>query len=258
MTETFRCEDKDALVGYLYDELTEEAREQLDRHLRHCDACASEVSALQAVRRDLAGWDPPEADLGFQLVSHGARPARTVWHEVPAWARVAAAVFLLGVGLAVANVQVRYDEGGWLVSTGWMTPPAAAVSLQAPVESAQAADVPEEAWRAELAMLERRLRDEMAARPVTVATERPSAPPVDPDALLRRVTALIEDSELRQRQELAFRLTQFNRDLEMQRRADLVRIERGIGQVEGRTGAEVARQREALNYLVRVSQRPQD
>jgi hypothetical protein len=34
-----------------------------------------------------------------------------------------------------------------------------------------------------------------------------------------------------------------------------VRIEYGLGQLEGATGAEVARQRELLNYLVTVSQR---
>ena len=43
----------------------------------------------------------------------------------------------------------------------------------------------------------------------------------------------------------------------MQRRADLVRIDQGIGQLEGRTGAEVARQREMLNYIVRAGLRPQ-
>jgi hypothetical protein len=51
------------------------------------------------------------------------------------------------------------------------------------------------------------------------------------------------------------RLTQFSRDIEMQRRSDLVRIEQGFGQFEGRTGAEVARQRQLLDYLVRTSGR---
>ena len=63
--------------------------------------------------------------------------------------------------------------------------------------------------------------------------------------------ALITESERRQQQELALRLTQFTRDVDVQRRADLVRIDQGIGQLEGRTGAEVARQREMLNYIVR-------
>jgi hypothetical protein len=41
----------------------------------------------------------------------------------------------------------------------------------------------------------------------------------------------------------------------MQRRADLVRIDQGIGQLEGRTGAEVARQRQMLDLIVRAGLR---
>ena len=55
--------------------------------------------------------------------------------------------------------------------------------------------------------------------------------------------------------ELALRVSQVTTDVESQRRADLVRIEQNMGQIEGLTGAEAARQRELLNYLVRVSQR---
>ena len=66
--------------------------------------------------------------------------------------------------------------------------------------------------------------------------------------------ALIDESEAQQRRELALRLTQFGRDLEVQRQADFVRIERGIGRVEGMAGAEIARQRQMVNYLMRVSQ----
>jgi hypothetical protein len=74
-------------------------------------------------------------------------------------------------------------------------------------------------------------------------------------ALLKRVQTLIDESEERQKQELALRLTQFGRDVELQRRADLVRIEQGFGRFEGRTVDEVARQRQLLDYLVRTSGR---
>jgi hypothetical protein len=256
MTETFACDDKEQLVAYLYDELGDAARARVDVHVRHCDSCAGELAGLGGVRRELAGWSPPDVALGFSVVSTAAAPAsRSVWREVPAWAQLAAAVLVMGIGLAVANLQVRYGEAGLVVTTGWMTPVAAPVPEVAQAVAAPATD---EAWRAELAALEQRIRDAMpASPPLVAASDRASAPAVDTEALLRQVNALVEASELRQRQELAYRLTQFNRDMEMQRRADLVRIERGVGQIEGRTGAEVARQREMLNYLVRASQRPQ-
>jgi hypothetical protein len=50
-------------------------------------------------------------------------------------------------------------------------------------------------------------------------------------------------------------LTQALTDVESQRRADLVRIEQNMGQIEGLTGQEAVRQREMLNYLMRVSGR---
>ncbi len=73
---------------------------------------------------------------------------------------------------------------------------------------------------------------------------------------LSRLQALIQASEKRQQQELAMRLAQFGRDVDVQRRADLVRIDQGIGQLEGRTGAEVERQRELLNYIMRAGLKP--
>jgi hypothetical protein len=76
------------------------------------------------------------------------------------------------------------------------------------------------------------------------------------DLTLQRVADLIEQSERRQKQELAMRLAQFGRDLEVQRRSDLVRINQGFGQFEGRAGAEIARQRQMLDYIMRVSAQP--
>jgi len=53
MSVTFRCDDKETLVAYLYGEIEIDAKREVDRHLRTCIACADEVAALQSVRRDL-------------------------------------------------------------------------------------------------------------------------------------------------------------------------------------------------------------
>jgi hypothetical protein len=65
--------------------------------------------------------------------------------------------------------------------------------------------------------------------------------------------ALVAESEQRQQRELALRVAQLQRDFDGQRRADLRRIQDNLGQLGGWTGAEVARQRDVLNYLLRVS-----
>ena len=78
--------------------------------------------------------------------------------------------------------------------------------------------------------------------------------------MFRRVRTLIDDSERRQQRELALRLAEAIRDVNAQRQADLVRIDRSIGAMQSNTGREMLRQRnEMLNYvsLRTASQRPQ-
>jgi hypothetical protein len=78
--------------------------------------------------------------------------------------------------------------------------------------------------------------------------------------VFRRVRTLIDDSERRQQRELALRLAEAIRDVNAQRQADLVRIDRSIGAMQSNTGREMLRQRnEMLNYvsLRTASQRPQ-
>jgi len=75
--------------------------------------------------------------------------------------------------------------------------------------------------------------------------------------LLARVRALIDESEQRQRRELALRTAEVLRDVDAQRQSDFVRVQRAFGQFEGQTGAEFQRQRQDLNNLIRVAQRPQ-
>ena len=86
------------------------------------------------------------------------------------------------------------------------------------------------------------------AAPVAVATRTRD------DELLRRVQQLIDDSEVRQQRNLALRMTEVSRDFSLERQADLVQIQQGLGRLEGRTEAEAAKQRELMNYIIRVSQ----
>src|SRR5688500_16697738 len=197
MSETFRCDDKETLVTYLYGDLDADARREVDRHLRTCAACTREVAGLQSVRQDLALWLPPDADLGFTVVQKPAavlRPSR--WASLgamPAWAQVAAAALFIAAGAAIANVQVRSTADGFVVTTGWMQAPVPAATVP-PVTATN------EEWRRELAALEQNLRRELASRatpsePTPVST-RPTEP-VDTVAVLRRVEALVAASEQR-------------------------------------------------------------
>ncbi|MFN2446367.1 MAG: anti-sigma factor [Vicinamibacterales bacterium] len=255
----YRCDDKEGLVAYLYDELGAEQHRAVEAHLAVCSLCTGEVQALAGVRQELGAWLAPESHLGVAITQPPApvlRPVRWRAAAIPGWAQAAAAVLVVAAGAAIANVQVRYDASGVTMSTGW-TPVVAPTATGTIRQAADPTSSPDAEWRSELASLEAEMRQEIQAlRPAQIPTGGAvSSASTSETALLRRVQSLIDASERRQQQELALRLTQFGRDVEVQRRADLVRIEQGVGQLQGRTGAEVARQREVLNYLVRVSGR---
>jgi anti-sigma factor RsiW len=261
MTLIVRCDDKQRLVSYLYGESSPEEAAAVESHLAACTACAAEFGGLQDVRGQLAGWRAPDVDLGFTVtraaIATPPAPVRRSW-VLPAWAQAAAAVLVLSAGAALANLEIRYGADGFTVRTGWNraaaptalapTPPAAA----APVRIAAAGD---DAWKSALAESEKRLRAEFGVQRAQAQPAGLTRTGAGGEELLRQVRTLIEESERRQQRELALRVGQVTQDVEAQRRADLVRIEQNMGQIEGVSGAEAARQRELLNYLVRVSQR---
>ncbi len=83
---------------------------------------------------------------------------------------------------------------------------------------------------------------------------RAAAPMSDAD-LVKRVRALVDESEKRQQRELALRVAEVVRDVATQRQADLVKIDRTLGVVQNNLGVEVLRDRQRLDILYRASQR---
>jgi hypothetical protein len=247
MTTTFTCDDKATLIAYMYGEVDAALRDRIEAHLGLCAACAAEVSALGDVRAELGLWVPPDAELGFAIVRKSQQPAAPVlrpaqwWRTVPAWAQAAAAVLVVAAGLGLANLQVRSGPEGFSISTGWMRAPSAVAPASTPQNSDE--------WRTALVSLEQQLRSEIrSTREQPPAAARAAAAPAD-DATLRRVQQLLAESEQRQARELAFRLTQFNADMNMQRRADLMRITQSLGHVD----EQMLRQRQMMNNVLRVS-----
>ena len=87
-----------------------------------------------------------------------------------------------------------------------------------------------------------------AAAPTAAQVIRASAT-ADAD-LLRRVRAIVDESEKRQQRELALRVAEVFRDISAQRQADLVKIDRTLGTMENNLGVEVMRDRQKLNSLI--------
>ena len=259
MTETL-CSypDRDEhLVAFLYDDIDSADRTSFGSHLSTCRYCQEDLSALGSVRSTLGTWAPPEparAFAGREPRAAGREPRapksepRAWWHEMPAWAQVAAALFVLGVSATVANLDVRYDRSGLTIRTGWSQPqpaPVATSSDPAP-------------WRAELTALETQLRAKIDAKQASasaVQTAADESPRISETELRRRVQVLLDEREKRVQNEIALAVANVMKDYQAQRQADLTSIQRSIGYVQTNTLSEQLKQREAVNYLLRVSQK---
>src|SRR6185436_6526351 len=259
----------ETIVGFLYDELDADQRRDFNGHLLTCTVCRDEVAGLRAVRTQLARWEPPALTSLRSPVPGASRPAW--WQTVPAWAQVAAALLFLGVSAGIANLDVRYDQNGLNMTTGWMKPAAAKLATAQtseggpklvtaqPTESGpklvtdQSTAAP---WRADLSVLERQLRTELRAVQASSPAAQAARAASSSDAeTLRRVRVLLDESEKRQQRELALRIAEVVRDVDTQRKADLRNIDHTLGLVRNDLGVEVMKQRQSLNLLYRASQR---
>jgi hypothetical protein len=240
-----------AIVSYVYGDAGDVDRDEraaFEAHLASCDRCSTELAAFAGVRAALGAWSPPcypenSSSVDVTAFSPPAASRQPTWRDIPLWAQTAAALLCLGIGAGIANVDVQYGPAGLHVRTGWM---AAAPVDSGPTASAVGrteGNIGNAPWRVELTALEQRLRADI----------REASTPAPADASgndVRRVRALLAESERRQQRELALRLGEAMREVSAQRQEDLVRIERNIGAMQSSTGREMLRQRsEMLNYV---------
>jgi len=253
--------DISCTVALLYDETdgSPAERARFEAHVQTCASCRAEVAALRGVRTQLARWSPPEP-INLQVGIGNSQSAW--WRQIPAWAQVAAAMLFLGVSAGIANLDVRYDQNGLSVKTGWSGRSGGSSKSGASGRSEEAQAGPANApWKADLTALESQLQKEIRAASASglqVRTVSAGSPASDADAT-RRVRALLEESEKRQQRELALRIAELLRDVNAQRQADLVKIDRTLGVVQNNVGIEVMKNRQQINtqmdLLYRASQK---
>jgi hypothetical protein len=169
------CDERERLIGYLYEECDAEERRQIETHLESCPTCRAEVGGLQSVRTDLLAWNVPEHAPVWRPMPAVVAPPLVWWRQSPGWALAAAATVVLTAGLA----------GG--AATRLMTPP--------PVP-AQVAVTPDE-LNAVQQQLVTMLREELErVKAASMAEARPAGPALAADSgqIERRITAQLEDS----------------------------------------------------------------
>ena len=240
----------EAIVAYLYDDITPFERAAFASHLGGCEVCRAELSDLRGVRTEMRDWAPPTFERRPAVLSPqpaaGTRQARSgFWAEMPVWMHTAAALLVVGVAAGAANVSVHHDATGFTVRTGWMQPAPAAQSA-----------VDSQPWRAELAKLETEIQFSRTAAAQAVQTAAAVAPPrasASDDELLRKVKALLTESEKRQENELALRVAQVAREHQADRLADMTKIQNYLGamsQTTTNTGFEVRRLQQNQDTLL--------
>jgi anti-sigma factor RsiW len=262
--------DREAtLMAYLYDEITSADRAAFDAHLTTCARCRVELNGLGGVRTQLSHWAPPDyrasqqRSVGNPQTSVGSprvltieqratnderRVASDVRWVIPAWAQYAAAVLVLGVSVGAANFNIHYDaQNGLNIRTGWSNRTERAAPAATPAADAVS--------RTELTALEQQLRSEIQAATATPSTARNVAL-TDGDAQ-RRFKTLLDENERRHEREMALRIAEVVREVNLQRQSDLVKIDQNLGLINRQNDIEVRKNRQMIDlYMQRVS-RPQ-
>jgi hypothetical protein len=253
------CTDsvKESLVGYLYSELAPEEQRTFEAHLKSCAACRAEVAALRSVRDDLLAWAPPECrelpSSWADVPAASPAPMARLRAWMPAFGLAAAAMLVLAVSAAIANVEIRYDSNGLVVRAGRTAPETASQKIDALATAPAAPAV----TAADLSELERRVMQSFAASSTRQGMQTVALTSDNPQ-LSREVRRLIEQSEERGRQEMANRFLEIVQDFEGHRRADMLRVQQAIQQGQRSTGAELTQMREALRAVMAAqNQTPQ-
>lgn len=92
------CDQRERLIGYVYDECDAAERAEVQRHLDGCVECRDEIASLRSVREDLLAWDVPDHESVWKPFAPA--PAKAWWQQVPRWAMAAAASMVVISGAA--------------------------------------------------------------------------------------------------------------------------------------------------------------
>ena len=124
------CDERERLIGFIYDECDAGERRTIEEHVEACPTCRTEIAALRDVREDLLAWRVPVHEPIWRPLPVAATPVAPWWRQVPAWALAAAASVMFFSGVA-----------GGAIAAAWLRPASAPVSARVtddrPVVTAQ-------------------------------------------------------------------------------------------------------------------------
>jgi anti-sigma factor RsiW len=126
------CNQREKLIGYLYDECEAGERAAVQEHLESCADCRAEIASLRSVREDLATWEVPAHESVWRPFAPAAAPSW--WQQLPRWALAAAASVVLASGAVGGAVTLAFippaTQATATPAQALLTPPAEVVTLQ--------------------------------------------------------------------------------------------------------------------------------
>ena len=169
--DIIKCERKEELIEYLYDEMPAAQRARFTEHLQACAPCQEDLTGFERVRGELRAWDlnaVPRLELVIPRskleVLKELLMLFPVWSRAALLAGAAAALVLMAVGMA--SLFEKTNNAPMLAQTAPSptpnlpnVPPAAVtpeVKALINAEVAKAIEQERQALRAQLAMLETR------------------------------------------------------------------------------------------------------
>jgi anti-sigma factor RsiW len=170
--ETPKCERKEELIEYLYDEMPAAQRARFADHLQTCANCSADLTGLERLRGELRAWDLHSVPrMEIVIPRSKLEVLKELLMLFPAWSRAAlataaaAAVVLMAIGV-VSMFNRANGAPTTLAQTAASptpnTPSVASVSVNAEVkalvnaEVAKALEQERQVLRAQLAALETR------------------------------------------------------------------------------------------------------
>lgn len=100
------CNERERLIGYVYDECDARERTAVQQHLDSCAECRTEIAALRSVRDDLQAWSVPDHESVWKPFTPA--PALAWWQQVPRWAMAAAAGAIIVSGAAGGATAIAF------------------------------------------------------------------------------------------------------------------------------------------------------
>ena len=218
-----RCEEiRSLMMDYIYDEMSEEERKVFELHLSGCSLCWAEVESLRKTSGILCEWIEPEPDIRVIVVKERSPFSErfkdtfgSVFFRpkrlVFGSVYALVAIFLF---LSLANTEISLNNGNFSMR----------MSL---IKSSKPAQTEEAPGKTNL-LVEELVRENY-----------------------QLTRALIEQSEARQEQKLAYVLSSFKKELDEERYHDLNLVQYGFKELQKNTYQQVQEIDGALNRLIR-------